>query len=861
MAQEIINTGTGDNDGTGDSIRAGGVKINNNFTEVYGDITTLQSQTTTILSDYLQASDLVGRATEAYVDSAVADLANTAYVDDAVLGLANTAYVDSAVLGLANTAYVDSAIAGIVDSDSQTLSLSGTEITISGGNTLDIAPALPTVDFTGYATETYVDTAVSGLANTAYVDSSIAAIVDSDAQTLSLTGTEITISNGNTIDIANTVGTSLSNIQDETYGVSVTGKMAIDTIDIGSGINASPGATFDLQGTTVHFGSATIAGGSAFNGTINNHLWSGSTAPTNGYVLSWNTSALGGAGDYEWVSNVTSAGTALIDDTSPTLGADLNANTHSIDNVDTITGAPGAQFFVQAGTEGTWPASGENIYVIGYATSATGMFNLDLIVDDQAGALGGIFIGDDNNKQKWPRSNNGQPGAGKVLRTADAAGTLEWGDPSTTPDASRIVYDLANPSTSEILVTDPSGLNDATYYGDVVDGAANNAIVLDISSRSFYGDTYGSNNGDVNTADGGQLILDVDQGDGTALLYGNVQGNLTGSVTHASGTSSFDKIEFKNVYSTLGDLPTAANVHGMFAHVHATGKAYYAHGGNWIELANQSDIGGGSSNTAMADLTDVDSVDTVATGDVLLHDGTEYKFVNLEGEINTRADARIAVAGIRDLSDVDPLTPGPGDVLMWDTSGNVAYKPINLGSEINSYFDTRFATKDTDDLSEGSTNLYYTDARVDTHLNQPVANTGEVLSWNGSDYEWIAQSGGSGTPAGANTQVQFNNSGAFGAAGELTFDTNTATLTVAGTAKATTFTSTGTGTPTISSATDIELSAVNRTKATGGFFRLPLMSNAEVAAAATPLDGDMYYNTDENMPKVYAAGAWNDLIA
>ena len=28
----------------------------------------------------------------------------------------------------------------------------------------------------------------------------------------------------------------------------------------------------------------------------------------------------------------------------------------------------------------------------------------------------------------------------------------------------------------------------------------------------------------------------------------------------------------------------------MFAHVHATGKAYYAHGGNWTELANISDI-------------------------------------------------------------------------------------------------------------------------------------------------------------------------------------------------------------------------------------------------------------------------------
>ena len=33
---------------------------------------------------------------------------------------------------------------------------------------------------------------------------------------------------------------------------------------------------------------------------------------------------------------------------------------------------------------------------------------------------------------------------------------------------------------------------------------------------------------------------------------------------------------------------------------------------------------------------------------------------------------------------------------------------------------------------------------VDTHLNTSTASNGEVLSWNGSDYDWVAQSGGSG---------------------------------------------------------------------------------------------------------------------
>ena len=36
----------------------------------------------------------------------------------------------------------------------------------------------------------------------------------------------------------------------------------------------------------------------------------------------------------------------------------------------------------------------------------------------------------------------------------------------------------------------------------------------------------------------------------------------------------------------------------------------------------------------------------------------------------------------------------------------------------------------------------YADSDVDTHLNTSSAGTNEVLSWNGSDYDWVAQSGG-----------------------------------------------------------------------------------------------------------------------
>ena len=52
------------------------------------------------------------------------------------------------------------------------------------------------------------------------------------------------------------------------------------------------------------------------------------------------------------------------------------------------------------------------------------------------------------------------------------------------------------------------------------------------------------------------------------------------------GAATSNVIPF--LYNTLSDLPSAATYHGAFAHVHATGKAYYAHAGNWWELVNKN---------------------------------------------------------------------------------------------------------------------------------------------------------------------------------------------------------------------------------------------------------------------------------
>ena len=98
-------------------------------------------------------------------------------------------------------------------------------------------------------------------------------------------------------------------------------------------------------------------------------------------------------------------------------------------------------------------------------------------------------------------------------------------------------------------------------------------------------ETY--NLGSINVKD-----LDVDQ-------HTNLDNVSISGVTTTSGlldvnglieaTAGENKIP--SLYGALTNLPSAASYHGMFAHVHATGRGYFAHAGNWLELVNKETNG------------------------------------------------------------------------------------------------------------------------------------------------------------------------------------------------------------------------------------------------------------------------------
>src|SRR6056300_1851363 len=72
----------------------------------------------------------------------------------------------------------------------------------------------------------------------------------------------------------------------------------------------------------------------------------------------------------------------------------------------------------------------------------------------------------------------------------------------------------------------------------------------------------------------------------------------------------------------------------------------------------------------------------------------------------------------------------------------------------------------TSNIGGGSS---YSDSDVDTHLNQSNPTSGYVLSWDGTDYAWVAQSGGGGGIALTDLSVTTNSVGTAA----LAYDTAT----------------------------------------------------------------------------------------
>ena len=143
----------------------------------------------------------------------------------------------------------------------------------------------------------------------------------------------------------------------------------------------------------------------------------------------------------------------------------------------------------------------------------------------------------------------------------------------------------------------------------------------------------------------------------------------------AGGTMSGDidgngnKVLFANVYSSTSDLPSASTYHGMFAHVHGTGKGYFAHGGNWIKLLDET-----SSDTD--DLTEGSSN--------LYHTTARARAaITATGDINYDSSTGV-ISFTNDAGDIESVTAGTG-LTGGGTSGAVSLGLANTTVTAGSY--------------------------------------------------------------------------------------------------------------------------------------------------------------------------------
>ena len=270
-------------------------------------------------------------------------------------------------------------------------------------------------------------------------------------------------------------------------------------------------------------------------------------------------------------------------------------------------------------------------------------------------------------------------------------------------------------------------------------GTSDNAVFMwDESADKF---TLGTTTATATST--GNIVITT--GSLVANLEGNVTGNIPGTVSSLSNHDTGDLAEGSNLYYTdarfnsafsgksTSDLSEGSNLY------HTSERVQDLVGGQFVTNGSHTGISFAYDDAGDGAIDASVSLASFSTSD--LSEGTNLYYTD------TRFDTRLATKTTDNLSEgtsnlyftnervddrVDSLlTAGSNITLTYDdTAGTLTIAGV----------EDDLSNNDTDDLSEGATNLYYTDARVESYLD-----------------------GGTSTPTFASATVS----------GDLTVDTNT----------------------------------------------------------------------------------------
>ena len=202
-----------------------------------------------------------------------------------------------------------------------------------------------------------------------------------------------------------------------------------------------------------------------------------------------------------------------------------------------------------------------------------------------------------------------------------------------------------------------------------------------------------------------------------------------------------DKLFFSNNFATLAELQavSASTYHGMFAHVHGTGRAYYAHAGGWIPLLD--------TGSPLGDIGDVDLSVAPSDGQVLKYDATSgnWKAAN---DLTGGGGGGLALT---DLSVSNATASGGGSLSYNNASGAFTFTPPDLTSYLTTETDPVFTASAAANVTNGQIANWNTAYAWGNHASQgylvgygSVANhtdvsitgasNGQLLQYNGSNW-------------------------------------------------------------------------------------------------------------------------------
>jgi hypothetical protein len=506
-------------------------------------------------------------------------------------------------------------------------------------------------------------------------------------------------------------------------------KAEVDAAVSGGGTDSQDltisGNVISLTGQTGNVDlTSLLVAGNYTNADVDAHL--NQSGPTSGYVLSWNGS------DYAWVAQSGGGGggnsnVALTDFSVTTATASGNGSL-AYNNAGVFTFTPAN---IQATTQSlSWNAGSSELSI-----SSGNTVDLSVLAAQDLTISGNVI------------SLTGQ--SGNVDLTSTLAGVAgNYGDSNvatyltTNNYATETYVNTANTNMQTYVNT--ANTNVVAYVDNQVTllkGGAN----VNLDSLAEVANALNNSNTQLSTVAFTGNHSDI-QSRPTIALSGS---DLTydGTTLDLSGLGATGPQGPQGNAGTDGKTISSASVSGAGAMTLTMSDS------STINVTGNVQGAEGAQGTAGVGIT---SVSLVGGANLVLNysNSSTQDVGNIKGPQGATGATGSQGAGLNDIS-VTTASAGTAGLSYNSGTGVFTFTPPDLSSYLTSETDSQDLTITGNVISltgqTGNVDLTsalggvagnYGDANVDAHLNQTGPTSGHVLSWNGSDYAWVAQSGG-----------------------------------------------------------------------------------------------------------------------